>query len=456
MQQTEDGKHISARIVELLSTDFCPSANRYVYWLKEPVGWFFVALVASGLVGAFLSPTGWTIAAGILAVLFLGLGFPWIATRCIRCEISCEDVAIHEGDTAHLVLKVANRLPIPVIGLVIEDYFETRTSAASTDDPSGRAQQGTCGLARIPAFAKANYRLPINPEYRGHYPAKTPAMACAFPFGIFTARALVAKVSPVTVRPLLLPLASELEFSGSQMAESGYGNRPVDHGEFLGVRTFRRGDSLRSIHWAQSARLDEIIVCERGGPQKSPLRIALATAACTGQRWEIRENLAWRVRIAASLIDLFAARHTPFELFIDGAQQRLPEGSKGCTSAWDLLAAIPLNPSPLCSVLPALEKPGEPEPAADRFARPLSTATMYGIHISAVDENGTAMPGRYVGVKMNLWQNSGSSAHQTLRRGGTIDRSSDHRNALRIDLEQPIDRQLVHLLQEASRDSTAA
>ena len=70
-----------SRINSVANHDFCPWANRYVYWLKEPVGWFLIATLASLLVGAFLSPIGWSVAAGLAAILALGLGFPWLAVR---------------------------------------------------------------------------------------------------------------------------------------------------------------------------------------------------------------------------------------------------------------------------------------------------------------------------------------------------------------------------------------
>ena len=34
-------------VARFLTTDFCPSANRFVYWLKEPVGWFVLAASVS-------------------------------------------------------------------------------------------------------------------------------------------------------------------------------------------------------------------------------------------------------------------------------------------------------------------------------------------------------------------------------------------------------------------------
>ncbi|MCA9157481.1 MAG: hypothetical protein KDA72_04095, partial [Planctomycetales bacterium] len=80
-------RQLALKILNFGSCDLCPWANRYVYWLKEPVGWFVLALAASLLVGAFLSPLGWSVAAGLATVIALGLGFPWLATRCVRCQL---------------------------------------------------------------------------------------------------------------------------------------------------------------------------------------------------------------------------------------------------------------------------------------------------------------------------------------------------------------------------------
>ena len=115
------------------------------------------------------------------------------------------------------------------------------------------------------------------------------------------------------------------------------------NGEFLGVRDFRRGDALKSIHWVQTARNDRLIVCERGGPQQQAVELRLSTSGCEGSLSEVRENLAWRVRITASLIDLLVSRHLPFCLVIDGHTQALPEGAASRTQAWDLLAMVPLD-----------------------------------------------------------------------------------------------------------------
>jgi uncharacterized protein (DUF58 family) len=409
-------------VLSLANRDFCPGANKYVYWLKEPVGWFVVALAVSLLVGAFLSPLGWTVAAGLCAILVFGLGLPWLATRTLVCELRPLSTELHEGESSELELEVRNRLPLPILGLMVEGYLTLPLSDFGVDSE----QQPDVGLARVPPLSTATYRLVIRPEYRGHYPAMPPSMTCSFPFGIWTARRVLGRVTPVTVWPMLIPIDGLLEFTGSRLSEVGTGLRPSTHGDFLGVRAFRRGDSLKSIHWVQSARLDELIVCERGGPQQQAVEVHLSTARCQGSRLEARENLAWRVRIAASFIDLLVSRHLPFQLFIDGERQSLPEDAAGRRLAWDRLAQIPLDTS-------LYNRPSLPDSRPSRASR---------IRIAACQGGHQSLPAHQVQVDIQ-------HASQGIR--------DDHslRSSI-IDLDQDIAHQLNHLLAEATHASIVA
>ncbi len=323
----------------ILSTDFCPWANRYVYWLKQPVGWFVVAMFASILVGSFLNPIGWTLAIGLGVILVLGLGLPWLVVNTVRCELVPAIDSMFERQNGDMLLTVRNRLPIPVWGLIVNGYL---THAASAADAGDLVSPPEIGLGSVPPLSRATFRMAIAPEYRGQYPIGRPEVCCAFPFGIWTARKSIDRCDRVTVRPMLLPLQGVFEVSGQQMADSGDGNRLGTTGDFLGVRDFRRGDSLRSIHWAQTARTGNFVVCERGGPQMQTVAIELSTAPCEGGRLAVQENLAWRVRIVASLIDLLGSRHIPFRLTVDGELWSLPAGGEGIAAAWDRLASIPL------------------------------------------------------------------------------------------------------------------
>jgi uncharacterized protein (DUF58 family) len=330
-----------SRLSQILTTDFCPGANRFVYWLKEPIGWFVLATLASVLVGTFVSPLGWTLAAGLTAVLIFGIGFPWLAIRGTRCSLHPASGELYERQASYLELSVQNLLPLPIMGLMVEGYLTSSVRAGETDTDLPES-----ALERIPALSTAIYRLPICAEYRGCYPKVTPRITCAFPFGLWTAKREIENISPVTVFPLLIPISDELEFAGEHLAELGMGDRSATQGDFLGVREFRRGDSLKSIHWVQSARQDQLVVCERGGPQNQALELHLSTAPTSGTEAERQENLAWRVRVAASLVDLLSARHLPFRLIIDGKLNAISDSAASRKLSLQLLAKIPLSGSP--------------------------------------------------------------------------------------------------------------
>ncbi len=411
--------------------DFCPGLNRYVYWLKEPVGWFVLATLCSLLVGVFLSPLGWTVAMGLLGVLVLGLGFPWIATKAIYCELTPHRTEVHEGDSSHLILQVTNRLPFPVMGLLIEGW----DSDSADGPPLGNDKAfGSVGLARVPGWSKASYRLPYEPQYRGRYPKGQPKIACSFPFGIWTARRSLHKVQPVTVWPMLIPVQGSVEVSGNKRAESGFGQRVSTTGDFLGTRDFRQGDSLKSIHWVQSARLDQWIVCERGGPQRETLELCLDTSPSLGTKEERRENLAWRVRIAASLTEILVAHHVPFRLFIDGEPRTVGAGGQAREACFDLLAEIDLDGSnkndiAFCNPTHGRGRSSEGS-VAGRW------------RISATGDNESQLDSHHVKLSME--------------KGGTGIRAVDQSHVRLIHLDEDIATQVNYLLMEVSRESCTA
>ncbi len=228
----------------------------------------------------------------------------------------------------------------------------------------------------------------------------------------------------------MIPISEELQLPGRQLAEVGCGERATDHGDFIGVHDFRRGDSLKSIHWAQSARLDQLVICERGGPQKQTVQLRLETWPGQGEPDEIRENLAWRMHIAAGLVELLAARHLSFELFIDGHRLPLAAGAASRMQVLRELAVIPLD------------GPADTRPAISRTAmpqRPSGGATW--ICISSVASDGSLLPSGLIRITARL------------ERGGF--REPDLSGCL-IDLDRSIGGQLNHWLMELGHANRAA
>lgn len=332
---------LSARqwLTRVGNVDFCPWANRYVYWLKEPIGWFAVAGLMSILVGLYVSPVGWALAAAILAIVVVGMAWPYMAVRMAVCELHPALPAVHEGDEVDLVLRVRNRAPLPLWGIAVEGYL----------DRCAEDQPPTVALSCVPGSAVAEYRLAVTPELRGCYPQSQPQVCCAFPFGLWTARKPLVQMQPLTVWPRVWGVRDERELAGRRAAEVGEGTRAGQSGEMMGLRGFRQGDRLRNIHWVQTARLGEIVVCERGGPQKEQVELCLESRLPDPQwmslteRKQWQESLANRVRVVASLGVHFHARHIPLVLRIDGRWKEIPQGPIGKRMLLDQLAKVPLD-----------------------------------------------------------------------------------------------------------------
>ena len=76
------------RLNAALSSDFCPRANRYIYWLKNPF-WILVLATAGSIVcGIMLNPFVFGLTATLVAVTGVGVLLPWISIRGIDCRVS--------------------------------------------------------------------------------------------------------------------------------------------------------------------------------------------------------------------------------------------------------------------------------------------------------------------------------------------------------------------------------
>jgi uncharacterized protein (DUF58 family) len=317
-------------LARLLTTDFCPWANRFVYWLKEPVGWFVLAIGVSVMVGTSVSPVGWTLAAALSGLMVVGMVWPLVAVYATRCELRPEVDAVHEGEVCHMVLSVRNRIPLPVWGLAVEGYLD---GDAETDQPSP-----TVGLGSAPPLCVAEYRVAVRPSLRGRYPLRTPAVACAFPFGIWTARRRLQQVQPLTVWPKVYRISGECPLLGRTQSDRGNGRRGGRQEDFTGLRDYRRGDLAKHVNWIASARTDSLVVTERSGPQSPTLQVIVEVTGTTS-----RQRLADRIRVAASLLVHLHQASIPMRVAV-GPRVLLPvAGNRGRRQILDALAEVPLD-----------------------------------------------------------------------------------------------------------------
>ncbi|MFM7844073.1 MAG: DUF58 domain-containing protein [Planctomycetota bacterium] len=328
-------KKLLAPLVAIGNHDFCPWANRYVYWLKQPLGWFVVGAAAAAMTAVFLEPRVWIIVGSLVAVMALGVVWPWVAVQGAAAEIGFDCRRCREGDRVQARLAIHNRWPWPLWGLAVENGFFLEPREAGT--------RPVAALARVPGWSRSEFLFDFRPDARGVYPHRTPELATGFPFGIWRAARTIALRRELLAWPRTTPLTSIPSLGGDIADVIGMlFDRPGHEGDMIGVRPFRQGDRLRNIHWAQTARRDALIVTERQAAARRLVVVAVDVAAFattdSPDAGSQRRQLETAIRVAASIAREFHARHAEVRFVIGGVDLPLAPDAQGWHRLLDALA----------------------------------------------------------------------------------------------------------------------
>jgi uncharacterized protein (DUF58 family) len=323
------------RLANFLNHDFCPGANHYVYWLKQPIGWFVLGALAALTIGLSVAPQALVIFAAILAVSLIGSAWPWIGMRGISASLSFDRRRATEGSVVVVRITVANRWPLPIWGLIVERGFFLSTN--SEEAPPAAS------LARVAGWSRTTFEWEFSPARRGCYPIQAPRLTTGFPFGLWHAHSEITIENELLVWPRTASLQSIPPIVGNALAVAGTHSRHVgDEGDVVGVRPFRPGDSLRHVHWAQTARQDRFVVCERQATARRRVRLILDLRADARQvnHGEALEDL---IRVAASIGRQFHAHCADTELCIGQRSVIADRGEPGLKRMMDVLAMWSAN-----------------------------------------------------------------------------------------------------------------
>jgi uncharacterized protein (DUF58 family) len=163
-------------------------------------------------------------------------------------------------------------------------------------------------------------------------------------------------------------------------------NKVGSTGDVLGVRPYRRGDSPRRIHWAQSAKHDRLVVCELQSNSRPVVLIVLDAdpAAHTPGPDGSRE---WAVRVAASL-----------------AKGWLEAGAQVGVAFGDVVVPPQAGGGQVARVLDALARvPDGGKPLADVLAAPAVRAARAGVTVVVTSDAGRAAAPGPVGWNDVRW-----------------------------------------------------
>jgi len=316
-----------SRFVALLSHDFCPDANRFVYWLKKPLSVLVIALFVALACALLLNPQAFAAVGGLAVIVALGLVWPPIALRGLSSSLEWERARCREGETVRARLVIKNRSPWPVWGITLDGGFRN-------DAP-------VVALARVAGFAEVVFEWDFNPPQRGVYPISTPMLSTGFPFGLWQARRACADSKPLIVWPSTMPLDMLPDLTDSRISEDRTTDRRAgDCGDLLGTRAFRQGDSLRRIHWAQSARHQRFIVTERQAGVEGSVSVVVDVDAEHHDGDGKDSSFEWTLRIAASICECLSAGHLHVECWL-GEECFLLHGPNGMRRLLDWMAQLP-------------------------------------------------------------------------------------------------------------------
>lgn len=337
--KAQAGASLWQKLTEIGNYDFCPWANHYVYWLKQPIGWFMVAAACSLLVGLFLGQQGYVFFAAIVAVMAMGVVWPWIAMRGIRCELRFDRSRVTEGETATVILKVINRSIFPVWGLTVSRGMD-RSSEPQAATENANTFMGLRGVA---PWSETEFEWQFQPRLRGEYPTVNPILGNGFPFGLWSCNRPVTVVGRLLVWPKTWALAALPNVVGNVQSLLGaLAQTAGTEGEVIGLRPFRRGDSMKSVHWPQTARQGELVVRERQSNRRREIQIIVDTTAQHHLGRGGHSSLEWSFRVAASLCQAFHTQGFQVECRLSNESILAPVQTAGIKPILDRMAKFAL------------------------------------------------------------------------------------------------------------------
>lgn len=317
--------------------DFCPSWNWLFHWLKEPIGWVVTAIVFSLMVGVFIGPQGYVLAFAFTTLLILGMAWPWISMQGIRCRLVLPDRRTSENQKLEIVFRVKNYWPLPVFGMMVKgDFLQDLDDG---DEPVAFA------LKHVAAWSESEFRIPFIPRRRGRLPTGDVVTTNGFPFGLVhiskpVTHSATAIVWPTCEQLGAFPVTDSVRFSlhGALQDQSG------NEGDSIGVRSYRNGDRMRNIHWAQTVRTQRLMVRERQKISSADATIVLDLSPSVHTGRGSQSSYEWAIRIAASICSHLHESQSLVRVICIGLQNpanRMMDNRLGLRAIMDFLADLP-------------------------------------------------------------------------------------------------------------------
>lgn len=277
-----------------------------------------VALAGLLLVGLLLGASMLVYASYVVAAVFLLSQFltrTWTQSLTASRNLSADEMEV--GDSAAVRLSLHNTSRLPIVWALVEDLLPAKL----LNGPSTAIQlSGThFRVVSIPAGSGKVIVYQIKALRRGYFQLGPVVAETGDLLGLYKRFNQITDASYLTVLPKLIPLDGYDIASKRPIGEVKVSYRLMEDPTLIsGIRQYRTGDPIRSIHWRASARTGEL-QCK----QFEPTSVAGATLVLDMHRdtnpdehEPIRTDLA--VTAAASICHALLQIQQQFGLISNG------------------------------------------------------------------------------------------------------------------------------------------
>ena len=201
----------------------------------------------------------------LTSLLFSSAGLAKLWSRLSLARVSCRRLLserrVFPGETVRVKLQVANRKPLPLPWIQVDEEIPKAlggASAPSLEKPESVLIRRSAAMLWY-SSVKWKYELPC--LKRGYYLLGPAVISSGDIFGLYSRSFKTPMEDHIIVYPKIFPVGPLAIPSQQPMGESKTEYRVFeDPTRPVGVRDYQPGDSLRHVHWKASARLQSLQV----------------------------------------------------------------------------------------------------------------------------------------------------------------------------------------------------
>jgi len=277
-------------------------------------------------------PLGLVLAAALMAKTWARLSLVRVS-----CKRTVRERRLFPGDQTELSLEVANRKPVPLPWIEIEDAIPPELVGENLPPSPWRPNCGSLlRSSSLLGYRRARWKFSLRARKRGFYSLGPLRLRSGDLFGFYRRMMEVPLPEAIIVYPQIFPISCfsipSLFPLGDVRSAKRIFQDPVRP---IGLRGYQPYDSLRHIHWKASARGQglQVKVLEPTATLQASLFLGVDSYQRDGGFQE--EDFEWGISLAASLAHHLVGKGIPTGLFANGRMidsgqpvQILPGGSR--------------------------------------------------------------------------------------------------------------------------------